>query len=218
MSNVNYVTVNNIQEKKMFTDNQADALKPLKELLQAMSDKAGALFLIELIAHPNQPIHVSQLRYLHSLPLLDRPEYRPYEGNNAHKSSFRRKQESSPLFSHALANPFDETSIRFCDQKTIDQVKKRLSKLQSIKAEAQNWNDYARLEELYREEEFLIEYLKKAFNKNGNPRFLRNRGKDDYSYVKKSIERVIAKIRKLDPALADEIDKHLKTGLRFEWQ
>ena len=196
--------------------------RPLLTLLESMSDKAGARFLIELINHPNQPIHVSQLRHLHNLPLMDRPEYRPYEGANSHKSSFLRKHESSLLSSHSRAggnlNPFKESSIPYCDKKTLDDVKKRLKRLQIIKHEAKCCNDYARLDDIYTEEEFLIDYLKKAFNRKGEPRYLRDTLRDDYSYVKKSIDRIIDRIRECDPNLSIYIENHLKTGLRFTWK
>jgi hypothetical protein len=181
-------------------------LKQLTEMLESMSDRAGAGLLLELINHPNQPIHASQLRHLHSLPLLDRPEYRSDENSQPYKRKTRQ------------ANPFDESTIRFCDQRTINEIKKRLKQLQIQKAEAKDWNDLAHLEEIYREEQILIDYLKKAFNRNGQPRYLRNKSKDDYSYVKKAISRIIEKIRKLDPKQADLIENHLKTGLCFRWE
>lgn len=179
----------------------------LKQILESMTDKAGARFLLELITHPNQPIHATQLRYLHSLPLLDRPEYKPDVNNQTYKSSKSN-----------LANPFDETSVRYCDQQTITEIKQRLNKLLAMKDQAKEWNDYGRLEEIYDEEQILVDYLKKAFNRNGQPRYLRNKSKDDYSYVKKNLSRIISRIRQLDPAQAEMIEKHLKTGLRFVWK
>lgn len=180
-------------------------IEQLKDTLEHMQDRAGAGLLLELITHPNQPIHATQLRHLHSLPLLDRPQYKPNENHRPYKSKGRP------------ANPFDESSVRFCDQRTINEIKKRLKQLQIQKAEARDWNDHAHLEEIYKEEEILIDYLKKAFNRYGQPRYLRHQAKDDYSYVKKSISRIIDNIRLLDPKQADLIERHLKTGLSFEW-
>jgi len=175
----------------------------LLNLLETMSDKAGARFLIELITHPNQPIHVSELRHLHSLPLLDAQQYRP--------------QYSRPSLDGG-PNPFKENSIPYCDKKTLDDVKNRLKKLQIIKHEAKCCNDYARLDDIYTEEEFLIDYLKKAINRKGEPRYLRDTLRNDYSYVKKSISRIIDRMESLDPFFAKKIREHLVTGLRFKWK
>lgn len=175
-----------IDENSPDTDPHCGALLTL---LESMSDKAGARFLIELITHPNQPIHVSELRHLHIKPLM--------EGGH---------------------NPFKENSIPYCDRKTLDDVKKRLKKLQIIKHEAKCCNDYARLDDIYTEEEFLIDYVKKAINRNGEPRYLRDTLRDDYSYVKKTIDRTIETIRKIETYQAEFIQNHLKTGLRFEWK
>lgn len=186
-------------------------------ILSSLADFSGyygAMYLTELIHHPNQPIHATQLRNLFNEPDQACPLDSAQRAGEDYESDFDFIQSVNLPPS---VNPGVELPIEKADRTAIEQVKKRLVKVLAQIAHARNCHDEAPLEDLYDERDKLLDWLKQTVNRWGRPRFLADNTQKDYQTVRKNINKIIAKLEAVSPQQAEFVRKHLKTGHRFEW-
>lgn len=184
--------------------------KRLLDTLEKMSDYYGSKYLIELVSHPNQPIHATRLRDLFNCP---ETTYSIEGIDYAEEPCMRQPIDLPWSVSHNFELPVEKADRRY-----IDEVKRRLLKVLDCLAEAKECNDLGRLEDLYDERDKLTAWLKTAVNIHGRPKYWGDRSAKDYQAVKKNIEKIVAKLEALDPALARYVLQHLRTGQIFVWK
>jgi len=190
------------------TSNTAEFLRRLliyQENGKLKCKSIGYAFLVELASKPNATIHCSQLRNLYNLP-----------GRGAEEMSIAYKDKEREELNFCISS--SPLPIQVIDEQTLQQTKQRLQSLIALEAELLNWNDLARLDEVRSEKEQLVEYLKECLDRKGRIRSLNQTANNDYRMVYRSINRVICKIREIDPELAEEVLKHLETGIYFKWK
>lgn len=163
----------------------------------------GFEYLEELLAHPKRPIYCGELRQLFQID--------PYQTAQA-------DFEDVNVCSHQSCHNFPflpiETPIETADEQTIKQVKQRLLELINEEAELMQYHDLARLEDVRDEKDALVRYLKQALTPMQKPRYLHHQQRNDYSAVKKAIQRAIAKLQPTFPSLANDLKQNLDFGLQ----
>ncbi|GEM_PF-1463813 len=108
----------------------------------------GVRYLVELLLHPYMGISATAL---HSLVNHEPARYPFYPG---------QAEDGVPAgdsFQSILPQPL-------CDPATVSQVRQKLNLLTVLIAEAEEWNDLARLEEMKLERDALLDYLKESLS------------------------------------------------------
>jgi len=162
----------------------------------------GFEYLEELLCHPLKPIMCSHLRQLFQI-----------DPNNSPKDDFREVEAdtiiSCPKFPFLpLGQP-----IEVADKQTIEEVKSRLVDLINEEEDLMQYHDLARLEDVRDEKQALMDYLKKAMTPMQKPKYLHHQQRNDYSAVKKAIQRAISKMQPDFPILAKDLNENLDYGL-----
>ena len=172
--------------------------------IQVTYDHAGRGFeyLEELLHHPNRPIMCSHLRQLFQID----PDACPQDDFTELEAVPELDTTGFPLL--PLTQP-----IEVADRQAIDEVKQALIDLTAEEAELLKYHDYARLDAVRDEKDALLDYLKKALTPMDKPRYLHHQQRNDYSAVKKAIQRAVAKLEPDFPDLFEELRTHISYGI-----
>jgi hypothetical protein len=111
-----------------------------------------------------------------------------------------------------------ETSYEVLDYKALKDYKKELIRLNGQIAEKKAWYDYAALEDLYSQRDFIYKYLEKSINRLGKPRYFVTQANRDRQSVTKAIKSFVTILRKIDPEAGALCDRHLEYKSYVCWR
>jgi len=168
------------------------------------TDSVGKDYFLELVAHPNQPIHCTRLRHLNAPASIHAAEFKVH---SSLRPGFMDTDHSIP-----------ELPIPFTDRTTLEQAKKQYLLYYTRECQARMDNDYAKADECQEEREKYEDYLKKAVTKRGRIRVLQSQTQTDYRIVRANLLRFIGKVRAQNPRYADYISDHLVIGYHLMWR
>lgn len=186
-----------------------DTIVPQQRLLRHLCRKSkplkGDKILLELVYHPDQLIHSSQL-------------------NNLFNEQGRGKQEFADM-----ANPDEESlinigfgwcelPIEITDKRTLTECRKRLRQLAQEEEELEDWNDFGRLQDIRDEKQQILEFIKLCVSSSGKIKSLFNKQYNDYQAILKTLNRSIEKIGLSEPDLVPYIREHLVIGVYCQWK
>ncbi|MDD2227851.1 MAG: hypothetical protein PHY48_00390 [Candidatus Cloacimonetes bacterium] len=146
----------------------------------------GMGYLLELICHPELPVSFFQMETTNSRP---QNCYRQFENHEALLEFGLHLQEKP------LANPV-------ADKQTLHSIKQRLLRIIAELAELEEYNDYARAEDLINEKEALMLYLKEVYRPGNKIRNFDDEANRQKSRMLKALRRAISDIAKHDSKLA----------------
>lgn len=177
---------------------KARALRYLSELKKM----DGAHYIITMMEHPLHQFHISQFLYSDVMETVDEREFNDDNGN---------------VLAGISISPDLSLKIRFTDKFTLTDIAKRLNQISNERDEAKKAFNYAKLDDLFDEEEQLLQYVHKARTEFS----LNDRAHKDYQIILQAIKRVIKKIRThekyKDAEVADYLTKHIITGMFCYW-
>lgn len=186
-----------------------DVIVPRERLLRHLCRKSkplrGDRYLLELLTHPNQPIHSSQLKNL-------------FNEQGRGKQEFEDMANFKAGTGINLGYGWCELPIEMTDMRTLTECWIKLRQLAEQEAILEDWNDLARLDEIRDEKQQILDFVRSCVNKNGKIKCLRNKQYDDYRAVLKTLNRTKAEIAKLDPELLAYIEEHLVIGVYCQWK
>lgn len=151
-----------------------------------LKDMKGLHHIAELLRHPGREFHVLDL--MRGLPTAAR-------GSDARRPPETRNPGLAVLDSSAKAA-----------------YRQRLADLREELAEAEQFNDAGRATRAREEMEFLTEQLAGAVGLGGRDRLAASDAERARSAVTQNIKAAVRRIRPRLPALADELQRHIKTG------
>jgi hypothetical protein len=164
--------------------------------LQPYGDYVGAMYLQEAIAKPDSVIDYSNLRNL----------FNPFQKELVDEDL----EVQRPVFEFVYSLPPDYLNdYEILDETAIAQYKKRLARIAEEIAQRQWYHDYAVVEDLIAERDFILAELHKALNRHGRSRALVSQRLKDRQTVVKSIKLIVKKLRELDPELGRICDRHI---------
>lgn len=166
----------------------------------------GLAYLIELVSSPNNLIYSTRLRNLFNLP---------GKGSEELETAYSREEDKTDL-DFSIGEP--ELPVKATDEQAIIEIKKHLQRLIIQEATAENWNDLARLEEIRDEKDKILEYLKQSLTSRGKIKTINSREQADYRAIYLALQRTIGFIQKDRPDIALIIERHLITGIYFQWK
>lgn len=176
-------------------------------LIHYLSSKAisrkGEKYLLELLSHPDQRIHSSQLRNLYNLP-----------GKSAGELQTLSLPESALA---GIELGYTEQPIPITDHQTLDACKKRLRRLNELLEQKSEWNDDAAVDELLTEKQTLVDYLLSCLTSTGEIKSLLDQSHADYRALLQAINRCKEQIALEQPDLLPYISQHLVIGIYCIW-
>ena len=96
------------------------------------------------------------------------------------------------------------------DEKAKRQFESRIKELRDNMSEAENNNDKVTYENASAEYEWILDQLKKDFDRKGNPRIFKDDSKKIKDRIVQAIRRAVLKIKKYNPELAKHFNKALR--------
>jgi hypothetical protein len=169
------------------------------ERVRPLKDTKGFRYLAILLQNPEQSFHVLDL-------------VRLVNGNdNPIKESYSRMSRERLSEEELNLSNFGDAG-QVIDGKALSEYKKKIKELEEDIDEAENNNDYARLEMLKQEKEFLEQQILAATDLKGRIRKLDNGSDRARKAVSVSIRASIGKIHKQHPELGQHLKNSIKTG------
>ncbi len=160
---------------------------------------ATAMYLYEILIHPNKPIRALDLDALiNPAEICCQSLYHSSEAELAAQGLYLQPRRDPEV-------PMDERGIR--------EIKQRLVKLNERYAELEQWHDYAALEEVSEERERLIEYLAPLLNPHRKA-VIEGENRKRKAYVLKTIRRGVKRIAEQAPRMGDYLQRAIDLG---EW-
>jgi len=163
-----------------------------EEAVISLRKTQGARYLVELLLHPYQSISAEALYALCNL------EPARYNGSDA------AEMELSP------ADHVFHSILPVGDVKAMTQVKQRLNLLTVQIAEAEEWHDIARLEELKLERDTLLDYLKDSIAKGRTETVCRETTSKCTDSVYHALDYLLQVLAKEHPVLGNLLRKSLR--------
>ena len=188
------------REETLIIRNRDGALQLRMGAEEAVIKKsATAMYLYELLIHPNKPIRALDLDALINPPEITCQSL--YHSSNAELAAqglyVQSRRDKDPCM----------------DEQGIKEIKQRLVALNEKYAQLMEWHDYAALEEVSEERERLIEYLAPLLNPHHSP-VLEGESTRRKEAILKSIRRGISRIAEQAPRMGDYLKKRVRLG---EW-
>jgi hypothetical protein len=122
---------------------KARAMRYLSELKKL----DGAHYILTMMEHPLHQFHISQFLYSDVMETVDEREFNDDNGN---------------VLAGISISPDLSLKIRFTDKFTLTDIAKRLNQISNERDEAKKAFNYAKLDDLFDEEEQLLQYVHKA--------------------------------------------------------
>jgi len=110
-----------------------------------------------------------------------------------------------------------EQPIEMTDKKTLDQIKKAVEALYYQLNKAKENNDLAAASDCKSQLEKYDDYVSKSTTPNGKIRYFANKTRRHQSSVYRAVQKFIKLLRKIDPAEAEHIAKHVVIGRVCYW-
>jgi DNA repair ATPase RecN len=194
------------------TEYDLEIIHKLFHELTSLHKYIGARYLEEIISKPNSTIHATDLRNLfnESKKAFDDLDIETTDENQNFVCELKCYNYSS--------NPLNELPIEAADKEAINQVYKHMQNTIEALHLRQSYNDLAAVDDLLDEIEKCKQWLAKACNNRGKPRYLVNQGNKDYQSVTKAIKFVVELLRAKDPELGKQCDEHLVLGVSLSWR
>lgn len=196
-------------EPSSLSESEPDTVNLIRTLDAHMSGLKGSGYLKLLINHADSPIYSTNLYHLEmGSPKEIATDFDEIE--NGHYSLI------NPAGYYGC-NPQIELPIEVADKTAIAQVAKHRQNLIEARVIAESENNLAAVEDIIDELEKVDDWICKAVNKFGRPRYFANKATKDYQNVDKALVKIVEKLREIDPALGQMCDNHLVRGTRPHW-
>jgi len=160
---------------------------------------------LELLYHPNQRIHSSQLKNLFNEQGKGTKEFESM-------ADFEEKDGIS------IGYGWCELPIEITDRHTLHDCWLRLKQLAREEESVEDWNDFGRLQDIRDERQWILDFIKECVTASGKIKCLSNKQYDDYRSVLKTLNRSIRQIAIDEPDLIPYINEHLHIGVYCVWQ
>lgn len=177
----------------------------LRHLCRKSKPLRGERYLLELLSHPNQPIHSSRLKNLFNEQGRGKQEFEDMANFN---------QESGINIGFGWC----ELPIEMTDMRTLAECREWLRQLNEEEEQLEEWNDFGRLQDIRDEKQSILAFIHECVTAAGKIKTMRSKQYDDYRAVLKTLNRTVKEIALTEPDLVPYINEHLVIGVYCQWR